>query len=336
MLPGVNKAINKVIGDNPAPPGMKQVYRKFWMGIAWKGALSVVAAQWAVLALFGDDEDREEYMKQLSEATTREGFAKGRWASVDITPVMRAVGLEPPEGKRSDVNVLGHFKDIFKAVTPVTLAKHKVSPAVRLAESMATRTDWKGDRFRTVTEMIDHKSFALVADKYKDSREPEGWDAGLQQLLTAGIYNIRQSFPIPLSEVAQAWQGESSWMSALGRAGGLDVRDVRHKDPAEQFYWKKSQEIKRLERSLDEARSVRDHRMIFEARRDIKAYDNFNRTKARLGFARARLSPINKKIRALEAKLSEGQLSEMEISKLRRLKQRKADIYKKFSEVIGR
>ena len=336
MVPGVNKAINKVIGDNPAPKGMGSVYRKFWIGIAWKGALSVMAAQWAVLALFGDEDDKKEYMKQLSEASTREGFAKGRWASVDITPVLRSFGVEPPEGKRSDLNVLGHFKDIFKAGTPVTLAKHKVSPAVRLAESMVTRTDWKGDRFRTVTEMIDHGSFALVADKYKDPREPEGWDAGLQQLFAASIYNIRQSFPIPLSEVAQAWQGESSWMSSIGRGLGVDVRDVRHKDPNEKFYWNKSQEIKRLERNLDEARQVRDQKMIYEARKDIRDYDNFNRTKARLGFARSRLNPINKKIRALEAKLDKGQLSETEMVKLRMLKKRKAEIYRKFSEVIGR
>jgi hypothetical protein len=142
--------------------------------------------------------------------------------------------------------------------------------------------------------------------------------------------------PIPLSELAQAAQNESSWLTSLGRAGGIDVRDVRHKDPNEQFYWKKSQEVKRLERNLDEAKQVRDNRMITEARVDMRKYDNFNRTKSRLGFARSRLNPINKKIRALETKVEMNIATPSDVAKLQGLKRRKADIYKKFADVLGR
>ena len=67
-----------------------------------------------------------------------------------------------------------------------------------------------------------------------------------------------------------------------------------------------------------------------------EAYDNFNRTKSRLGFARSRLSPINKKIRALEAKMDKGRLTDSELRKLQDLKKRKANIYKKFSDVLKR
>ena len=162
------------------------------------------------------------------------------------------------------------------------------------------------------------------------------WLDGMQQLVLASAYNLRQSLPIPLSEIAQAAQSESTWLTSLGRAGGVDVRDVRHKDPNEKFYWNKSQEIKRLERNLEEAKQVRDNRMITEARMDIKRYENYNRTKSRLGFARARLSPINKKIRALETRVDRGIETSADVLKLQDLKRRKADIYKKFADVLKR
>jgi hypothetical protein len=338
MAPGnvVNKAIGKVIGDNPGPAGMQKIYRKFWWGVAWKGALSVLAAQFAVLALFGDEDDRKEYLKQIGEASTPEGFAKGRWASVDITPIIKTFGGTVPHGKRTDLNLLGHFKDILKVTDPVTLAKHKMSPVIRLGESLATRTDWKGDRFRTAGEMWQHGSFRLTADDWNDPKYVEGWGAGASQLFAASLYNVRQSFPIPLSEVAQAWAGESSWLSSISRGLGVDVRDVRHKDPNESFYWKKSQEVQRLERNLDEAKQVRDTRMITSAREDIRSYDNFNRTKSRLGYARGRLSPLNKKIRALQAKMEQSALAPHELSRLEDLKRRKADVYAKFADVLGR
>ena len=69
---------------------------------------------------------------------------------------------------------------------------------------------------------------------------------------------------------------------------------------------------------------------------DIKRYENYNRTKSRLGFARARLSPINKKIRALETRVDRGIETSADVLKLQDLKRRKADIYKKFADVLKR
>jgi hypothetical protein len=296
----------------------------------------VLAAQLAVVSLFGDEEDWKEYARQRAEFFNPDTFAKGRWASVDVTPVARTLGLGPTNGKRIDLNVLGHFKDIMKAATPVDLAKHKISPVARLAESMVTRTDWKGDRFRTLEELFESEDWSLTADPYNDPKELQGWLDGVQQLVLASVYNVRQSFPIPLSEIAQAAMNESSWLTSLGRAGGVDVRDVRHKDPNEQFYWNKSQEVKKLERNLAEAKQVRDNRMITTAREDMRSYDNFNRTKSRLGFARRRLSPLNKKIRALESKMEKSALSTHELLKLQDLKRRKADVYAKFADVLKR
>jgi hypothetical protein len=336
MVPGVNNKIDELMGGNIGPEGMSKVYRKFWMGIAWKGAATVAFMQWAVLALFGDDDDRDEYKKQMGEFFTREGFAKGRWASVDVTPVLDALGLASQDGKRQDLSVLGHFKDILKVATPVSLAKHKLSPVVSSAEAMLSATDWKGDRFKSLEEIMHSDDWSLTADKYKDPRDAVGTMAAVQQRIVAGIYTIRKAFPIPLNEIMQGIQGESSWITAVSRGVGVDIRDVRHQDPNEQFYWKKSQEVKRLERNLEEAKLVRDNRMITEARQAIRNYDAFNRTKSRLGFARARLRPLNKKIKALEAKQGRVTLSRSELLKLQDLKKRKADVYAKFSDVLKR
>ncbi|MBW2645223.1 MAG: hypothetical protein JRE23_03405, partial [Deltaproteobacteria bacterium] len=336
MIPGVNNKVDELMGGTAGPEGMSKVYRKFWMGIAWKGVATVAFMQWAVLALFGDDDDREEYKKQMGEFVTREGFAKGRWASVDVTPVLDALGVAPAGDKRQSLSVLGHFKDILKIFTPVTLATHKLSPVVGAAEAMATATDWKGDRFKSIEEIMDATDWSLTADKYKDSRDAMGTMAAVQQRIVAGIYAIRKAFPIPLNEILQGAQGESSWVTAVSRGVGVDIRDVRYKDPNETFYWEKSQEVQRLERNLKEARSVKDNRMITEARSAMRKYKNFNRTKSRLGFARSRLSPLNQKIRALEAKQDRVTLSRSELLKLQDLKRRKAEVYAKFSDVLKR
>jgi hypothetical protein len=336
MVPGVNNKIDELMGGIAGPEGMSKVYRKFWMGIAWKGAATVAFMQWAVLALFGDDDDREEYKHQMSEALTLEGFAKGRWASVDVTPVLDALGMAPVSGKRQDLNVLGHFKDIMKVTDPITLAKHKISPVLSSAEAMLSATDWKGDRFKSIEEIMDATDWSLTADKYKDPRDPVGYMAAVQQRIVAGLYTVRKAFPIPLNEIMQGIQGESSWITAMSRGVGVDIRDVRHKDPNEQFYWKKSQEVRRLDRNLEEAKLVKDNRMITEARQDIRSYDNFNRTKSRLGFARSRLSPLNKKIKAIEARIDLGIETRSDLSRLADLKRRRSDIYVRFSQVIGR
>jgi len=337
MIPGVNKMIDEAIGDNPAPEGMGTVYRQFWRGIVTKGLVTVLAAQLAVLGLFGDDDDWDEYYNQLEEGlSSREGFAKARWGAVDVTPILKSLNLGPTDGRRTSLNVLGHFKDILKAATPFTLAKHKVSPLVSKLWTSVSLEDWKGDRFKSIQEIMDAPNWALTADPYKDPEEVHGWSAAMQQLVVASIYNVRGSLPIPLASLMQGAQGESTMLSAIGRAGGVDVRDVRHQDPNAEFYWKRSQDVQRLERNLKEAKLVKDTRMITQARQAIRNYDNFNRTKSRLGFARSRLKPLNKKIKAIELKQDRMSLSKSELIRLQDLKRRKAEVYARFSDVLKR
>jgi hypothetical protein len=199
-----------------------------------------------------------------------------------------------------------------------------------------TRTDWKGDRFKTIGELWADPSGGLIADPKKAPRDPEGWFGAMSQLLAAGFYNVRQSLPIPLSELITGAQSESSMLAAGLRSVGVDARDVTFKDPNEKLYWDTTQRIKALNTKLKEAQTIGDQKLIYKARRDIKNYPNFNKVKSKLGFTKARLRPINKHIRDLELRQEAEGLSEYELQKLRDYKRKKLDIYQKFAEVVSR
>ena len=282
--------------------------------------------------------DVEEYKKQMLSATiSREEFAKARWAKVDLTPAFRKFNVKPKGEKRQLFGLVGHLADIVKIMTPVTLAKHKMSPAVQTVESLVSRTDWKGDRFKTVREMwVDGIGEGIVADDRFNPRDPDGWLGGASQLLAASMYNARQSLPIPLSEMLVGLQGESSMISAVSKAGGLDIRDTKLTDPNEKIFWQKTQEINRLVSKKADAQALKDSTLKAEAKQEIEDYPNFNRTKARLGYTRVQLRHVNKTIRALLLKQDKLGLSPFETRKLREKIKRKEEIYRKFVEVVNR
>jgi hypothetical protein len=340
MVPGVNKWINNQLGDNPETPGMGKMYRRFWGGVAVKGMLTLALAQAAILAIFADDKERDEYMENFrGQFTNMETFAKGRWMSLDVTPITRKLGIGDRK-KRQSLNVMGHFRDITKVADPVNLIKHKVSPSVRLGESFFTMTDWKGARFTTAKELIeaieDGKLPPLAVDNSFD-RSVSGVAGRLSQLPSWAMYNFRGAMPIFLSEIGQAATGESSAMGAAGRALGVDIRDVTAKSPGQILFEKYRGEINSLDRSLKEAQETGNRRVVYDARADIRQYENYNRIKSRIGYTKAQLRSINRSIRILETKLEKlGMLKPAEEAKLQRLKQKRMAIYRKFEKVMKR
>jgi hypothetical protein len=334
MVPGLNDKINKMIGDNPEVEGMSKVYRRFWGGIAVKGLLSVAMAQGAMLALFADEGEREEYWDFFgAQFSSWEKFAKGRWIGLDFTAVAREMGISDPE-KRQVLSIMGHFKDVLKIADIPSLIKHKISPAVKLVESGVTMTDWKKARFNTLKELIE--SGSLVADN--SFADPVKGSAGaVSQMPAWAAYNLRGAIPIPMGEVFQAIQGESSPLASGFRMFGVDVRDVRHVSAGQRKFEKLNTEINELDKNLADAQLVDDRRMITEARRDIKRYDRFNRKKSQIGFTRTQLRPINKEIKKLElqAEHRDG-LTTREERTLAREKKDRAEVYSKFLRVIER
>jgi hypothetical protein len=337
-IPGAKKVpdiIRETFTDAPAPAknlmpeGMPGVYRKFWWGVAKRGILSTVMLQGAIMALLADDDEREDYWDHFKQQfTSLSQFSKGRWVELDFTPIARRLGWGDPD-KRQTFNFLGHFKDILKIFSPSSLIKHKMSPAVRVGETMLLKTDWKGDEFSSIQEFL--KTGSMTKDQF-DSQPSTFWE----QAPVIAMYNFRSSFPIFLSEGLRALTGESTFLSAGGKAIGMDVKDVRAQTPGQRKFEEINTEINELERNLKDAQTVRDRRMIVEARKDIRRYDGFNRKKSRIGFTRAQLRPINKEIKRLQLIAETRDLTGREEQKLRKQKAKRDKVYAKFLKVIER
>jgi hypothetical protein len=334
MIPGLNKRIDKATGGTPFDHSMAGTYGKFWAGIAIRGAITVALANAAILTLFGDEDDWEDYGDMLDEQMSWKNFSKGRWASVPVGPVYRKLGMEDPE-KRPLLSVMGHFKDILKLGDVRSLVKHKISPAARIGETLWSGTDWKHARFTSLGELIESGGKLVVDNKFEKDLSPaaSSW-ATLPSLM---LYNVRQSIPIYGSEFLQAANGESNALSALLRAGGLDIRDTRRVPVAQQKFEEINSEVNQLNTNLKNAQLMKDQKMIFEARRDIRNYKGFNRIKSRLGFTKSQIAVVNRKLKPLELKVKEGKaLSTGEQKQIQQLRDRKQAIYQQSLKVLKR
>jgi hypothetical protein len=328
-----NLIFNKGFKDNPELPGMEKVYRKFWKGVAIRSMATVAIANAAIVGLFGDDEEKEDYFEMLKEQFSTKNVGKGKWLSVPIDYVLPKSMVDPE--KRRLLSVVGHFKDILKVWEWRSLIKHKQSPVVRIGETILSGTDWKGSRFTTPGEMFEDGIVPKLAVDNQFARDPEMGDSAT--LMSLFLYNLRQSIPIMGSELLQAIGGETSWISALSRAGGIEVRDTRKVSVSQHKFEKISSEILELDRNLKQAKVLKDQKMIFEARRDIKNYENYNKVKARVGFTKSQIAAVNRGIKSIQAKVKEDiELSAREEKKLQDARDRKQAIYNKALEILDR
>lgn len=330
MVPGAEKGINKLIGDSPQIPGMPKVYRRFWKWIAIRGMLGVALANIGVLSLFGDDDDWEDYSNMLSEQMSTKYFHKGKWLSVNIDPILPDSMVDPE--KRRLLSVMGHFKDIFKIKHTMELIRGKASPVSRSVLSAVEGKDWKGARFTSFNEMFEDGVVPkLVADNQFER------DTELPTFLSLLLYNGRQSIPIFASELWQMQSDETTKISGFMRMSGIDIHDTRRVPKAQQKFEEINSEVNELDKNLRDAQQIKDQKMIFEARRDIRSYEGYNRKKSRLGFTKKRIAVINKKLKPLLLKQKEGiELSTREEKEVVRLRNQKQDTYEKALRVLER
>jgi hypothetical protein len=335
MIPGANNLINKAIGDRPEIPGMGKVYRRFWKGAAIRILTTVALANAAILVLFADDDEKEDYFDMLSEQFTAKNFIKGKWLSVPIDPMLPESWKHPE--KRRLLSVAGHFKDILKMVpteldplkNAADLFAAKASPMGKMVESAISREDWKGARFTTAAELL--KTGKITMDN-QFAKEAEG-----STFLSLMFYNLRAGLPIAAGELLQAIAGETTAISALSRAAGIEVRDVRRVPVARQKFEKISSEINELDKNLADARKIKDQRMIFEARKDIRDYDGFNKKKARIGSTKRLIAVQNNRIKDIKVKQKEGiALTDKEEKRLRETNEKKQAIWEKAMKILNR
>lgn len=135
----------KTIKNKSGSKAELAMYRRFWAGIVVKG-LGLTAAANYVLSGGDLGEMIDKYKKAWESGNMN-------WSKVDITPIYHAIGSNTKESKY--FSVLGHFQDPAKAVTnPVRFGKHKGSVAAKVVLEALTGTDWKGQQYTTLEELI--------------------------------------------------------------------------------------------------------------------------------------------------------------------------------------
>jgi len=337
-IPGAKKVpdiIRKTFTDAPAPAknlmpeGMSSVYRKFWWGITKRGVLSVALLQGAIMALLADDDEREDYWDHFKQQfTSLSQFSKGKWTEVDFTPIARRLGVGDPD-KRQTFSLIGHFKDVIKILSPSALIKHKLSAAVRVGETILLKTDWKGDEFSSFAEFLETGS--MTKEQF-NSQPSTFWE----QAPVIAMYNVRSSFPIFMSEGLRSLAGETTYLTGVSKALGMDVKDNRAVSAGQRKYEEMNSEINDLAKNLKDAQTVGDRRMITEARKDIKRYDKHDRKKSQIGYTKLQLRPINKEIKDLMLIDETKGLTDRQQRKLDKAKAKRDKVYAKFLKVVKR
>lgn len=205
MVPGVNKFINKMIGDIEAPPGMAEIYRKFWTRIALRIAVSTIIAQ---MLLNGSDESEEFYDEQMKSNR----FTKFRWTEVDVTRLYRALGIDT-EGQRKTFSLGGHFFDPLKLLDPFRLIKGKGSPFTRAVTASFSGSDWADRPFTGVKELVTTGKTVK-----KSPHQPK--ESGLDRLPAVVLNQAINFQPIQVGHLIRYWQGEEDGLTALMHSAG--------------------------------------------------------------------------------------------------------------------
>lgn len=211
MIPGLNQKIGTLLTDVPPPPGMDQLYRKFWARAMLRIGVMTVIAQ---LMLNGSDES-EEWLKEQALSNQ---FTRYRWTEVEITRLYELLGIDTEE-KRKTFSLGGHFFDPLKLIDPWTLAKHKGSPLTRAAESFFSGSDWAGRPYTGAAEFLE--TGKTVKKSFHQRKE------GAYDRLPATVVNqVVGMQPIQVGQAIRFLQGEEDGLSALMHSIGAATHNA--------------------------------------------------------------------------------------------------------------
>ena len=210
MFPfGVNNKINKLIGDMPSVPGMKNVYRGFWGGVIIKATIATVLAQ-ALADLWNDDDEdwrSDEFFNN---------FKRLKWTGVNVTGLYRSLGIDIEQNERKIFSIVGHFADPLKVIHPEKLIKGKGSPLTRIGESVMTKSDWRERPYTSFGEWMNTGRL-----KKKSRFEPkENFFSALPSIATDQVISMQ---PIQVGYLLRYLQGEEDGLSAALSSAGAHV-----------------------------------------------------------------------------------------------------------------
>jgi ATP:corrinoid adenosyltransferase len=256
-IPGLNKAVARAMHEVPGPPGMDKVFRRFWGGIILKGAASTLLLQIAVTSLFGDDDDSwlDMYREQFADWDT---FRRMRWTGVDVTPIYRRLGVDVPKGERKIFSIVGHFADFLRLMDPESLIKGKMSPVMRVAGSLGTKTDYRQRPYTGFSELL--KTGQTVKRSYHQPTET--FFAALPSIILAQARDIQ---PIQVGYLLKYIQGEEDGLTALLSSAGAHMKAAYTPDLVGKDFEAAGQEINATYRRMKELQElVRVHAAMLQ------------------------------------------------------------------------
>jgi hypothetical protein len=186
----------------------RELYRRFWVGVLWKGAAATALANFALAG--GDVDEMERRFKRA----WKEG--KFRWLMIDITPIYKAFGGTTPE--RKYFSFVGHFQDPIKFIAhPAISAKHKGSVVSRIAVEGWTGSDWANRRFTTLGELMT-------------TGETVAWGKGRgiewNQFPSYFLHQLMSVQPIQMQQFMGWVSGERDGFDAVTNSLGFGVRST--------------------------------------------------------------------------------------------------------------
>jgi hypothetical protein len=322
MIPGMNKAISKLMGELPPPPGMDKVYRKFWGRVIFSSVVATLIPQLLINGWTPDDRDNllDFYREQLS---SWDQSRRLRWTAVDITKLYHVLGVDIPDNQRKTFSIVGHFADPLKILDIDRLIKSKGSPIVRIADNLLSGTDWAKRPYTGVSELVrTHKT--IKKSRYQKTENV------LNRLPSAIIGSAKGALPIQANELISYLMGEQDGWSSLFTSAGAHVSNTYTPDIVGDRYKELRSNVLRVGR---EAKALRLGGNVPGAKKliikEFGSLANFYALKHLYALTRTTLTPLNKRLAAL--RLGTGIPRKAE-----RIEKVKADIAAKQQRFIDR
>jgi len=162
------------------------ILRLMWGRVIGKG-LTITILLNLLMAAMGDDDDDEDLgimRRALKNYQTAWDEGNFKWLDVDVTPLYQAYTKlkgEDPDGTRKYISIFGHFLDPLKWVASAKYktnhpapwhsfqqaAKHKASVPARVVLDFITASNWRGERYTTLSEFMGTDDKGL----YKTTRK---------------------------------------------------------------------------------------------------------------------------------------------------------------------
>ena len=211
LVPGLNEAIAKAIGDIQPPKGMSPQYAGFFRKVVLRSVATTMLLQ---IMLNGWEDTWEFWKEQMAD---EKSFKKFRWAGVDVTKIYGWLGQDLPEGERKVFSVAGHFLDPVKIIDLDRLWINKGSPLMKIYGALREGRDYAGRPFTGKGEFL--ATGKTVGKSYFEPVE-NFWDR-----LPATIVNTTLAMqPIQVQALLQGLRGEEDALTALLQAGGVHMQ----------------------------------------------------------------------------------------------------------------